>query len=56
MYMKWSFPLSVSSVNVTNSQESSGLLTFNQKILDGKLHFLCIGITIKKPAVKLLAS
>ena len=44
----WNFPLSVFSISVTNPQESSGLATFNEKILNGKLHFLCIVITSKK--------
>ena len=33
---KMKFPLRISSVNVTKS-----LVTFNEEILNGKLHFLC---------------
>ena len=36
-----SFPLRVSSVNVTKSAFSLDLATFTEEILNGKLHFLC---------------
>ena len=36
LHKKWSFPLSISSVNVT---KSAG--TFTKEILHGKFHFLC---------------
>ena len=35
---KWSFPLRISSVNVT---KFAGLVTFTEKILNGKFHSLC---------------
>ena len=44
---KWSFPLRISSVNVTKStdnyvtQVTAGLVTFTKEIINGKLHFLC---------------
>ena len=38
---KWSFPLRISSVNVTKSAENCGLVTLTEEILNGKLHFLC---------------
>ena len=38
-HKKWSFPLRVSSVNVTNPQFSADLATFSEKIFNGKLHF-----------------
>ena len=37
---KWSFPLRISSVNVTKSA-TANLVTFTEEILNGKLHFLC---------------
>ena len=36
---KWSFPLGISSVNVTKS--AADLVTFTREILNRKLHFLC---------------
>ena len=36
MHKKWSFPLRISSVNLTK---------FTEEILNGKLHFLCSGKT-----------
>ena len=39
LYKKWSFPLRVSSV--PNLQETADLVTFTEKILNGKIHFLC---------------
>ena len=36
---KMKFPLRISSVNVTKS-----LVTFNEEILNGKLHFLCSAV------------
>ena len=38
LHKKWSFPLKISSVNVTKS-------AFTDEILNGKLHFLCSVIT-----------
>ena len=37
---KWSFPLRISSVNVTKS-ETADLVTFTEEFLHGKLRFLC---------------
>ena len=39
--IKKSFPLMILSVNVTKSAVCCGFLTFNDEILNGKLHFLC---------------
>ena len=42
LHKKWSFPLRISSVNVTKSaQKTADLVTFTGEILNGKLHFLC---------------
>ena len=41
--LRKSFPLRISLVNVTKSEENGGLFTFTGKILNGKLHFVCIG-------------
>ena len=41
LYKKWSFPLRISSVNVTQSAVSCNLVTFTEEILNGKFHFLC---------------
>ena len=38
---RWSFPLRISSVNVTKSTVSCNFFTFTEEILNGKLHFLC---------------
>ena len=38
---RWSFLLRISSVNVTKQQETVDLVTFTEKIFNGKLHFLC---------------
>ena len=38
---KWSFPLRISSVNVTKSPENCDLVIFTEEILNGKLHFVC---------------
>ena len=38
---KWSFPLSISSENVTKSAGNCWFVTFTEEILNGKLHFLC---------------
>ena len=38
---KWSFPLRISSVNVTKSAVSCGFDHTYEDILNGKLHFLC---------------
>ena len=40
LHKKWSFPLTISSINVTKSAVFWGLVTFTEEILDGKLHFL----------------
>ena len=34
------FPLKISSVNVTKSQETADLVTFTEEIFSEKLHFL----------------
>ena len=41
LHKKWSFPVEISSVNVTNPQETADLVTFTEEILNGKPHFLC---------------
>ena len=41
LHIKSSFPLRISSVNVTEPQETADLITFTEEILNGKLHFLC---------------
>ena len=41
LHKKWSFPLRISSINITNSAANCGLVTFTEKILNGKLHFFC---------------
>ena len=41
LHKKWSFPLRISSVNVTKYAENSDLVTFTGEILNGKLNFLC---------------
>ena len=41
LHKKWSFPLRISSVNVTKFAVSLDLVTSTEKILNGKLHFLC---------------
>ena len=39
---KWSFPLRISSVNVTKSAgNGQDLVTFTEEIRNGKLYFLC---------------
>ena len=42
LHKKSSFPLRISSINVTKSQFPADLVTFTEEILNGKLHFLCI--------------
>ena len=37
---KWTFPLRISSVNVTKSAGNYDLVIFTKEILNGKLHFL----------------
>ena len=51
---KKSFPLGISSVNMTKSAGNCGLVTFAEEILNGKLHFRCsvklftsLNITVK---------
>ena len=39
LHKKWSFPLTISSINVAKSAVSCGLVTFTEETLDGKLHF-----------------
>ena len=41
LYKEWSFPLRISSVNVSKAQFPADLVTFIEEILNGKLHFLC---------------
>ena len=38
---KCSFPLRISSINVTKSAGNCGFSQFTEEILNGKLHFLC---------------
>ena len=60
---KWSFPLKISSANVTKSTGSCGFrpqvpadfVTFTEEILNGKLHFLC-SVNDKKVQHILVAS
>ena len=46
LHKKWSFPLRISSVNVTKSAVSCGFGPFTEEILNGKLHFLCSACNI----------
>ena len=39
LHTKWSFPLRMSSVNVTKSQETADLVTFTEEILTSKTLF-----------------
>ena len=41
LHKKWSFTLRISSVNVPKSAVIADLVTFTEKVLNGKLHFLC---------------
>ena len=41
LHKEWNFPLRISSINVTKSAVSSGLVMFTEEIHNGKLHFLC---------------
>ena len=41
LHKKRSFPLRISSVNVTKSAVSCGFGHITEEILNGKLHFLC---------------
>ena len=41
LHKKWSFPLKISSVNVTKQQFSTDLVTFTEEILIGKLQIFC---------------
>ena len=41
---KWSFPLRISSVNVTKPKKTADLVIFTEQILSGKLHFLYSGL------------
>ena len=43
---KSSFPLRISSVNVTKSAVPSDLVTFTEKILDGELHFFVLRTSV----------
>ena len=46
LHKKWSFPLRISSVNLTTSAVSFGFgHTFTEEILNGKLYFLYSGWT-----------
>ena len=47
LHKNWSFPLRISSVNVTKSAVPADLVTFTEEILNGKLHFLCSEKTLK---------
>ena len=42
---KWSFPLRISSVNMTKSRGNYDLVTFIKEILNGKLYILCVIIS-----------
>ena len=60
LHKKWSFPLRISSVNVTKSAEESpnstketaDLVTLTEEILNGKLHFLCSDIYFNRVRIK----
>ena len=39
---QWSFQFNISLVNVNKSTGNFELVTFTEKVLKGKLHFLCI--------------
>ena len=41
LHKKWSFPLRISSVNVTKLEFPADLVIFTEEIVNGKLHFLC---------------
>ena len=41
LYKKGSFPLRISSVNVSKSTRNCGSVRFTEDILNGNLHFLC---------------
>ena len=41
LHKKWSFPLKISSVNVTQSAGNCGFGHIIEEILNGKFHFLC---------------
>ena len=40
LHKKRNFPLSISSVNVTKSQETVNMVTYTEQIIKGKFHFL----------------
>ena len=48
LHKKWSFSLRISSVNVTNPQETVNLVTFTEEIFNGKLQFLCMDLYFMK--------
>ena len=56
LHKKWSFTLRISSVNVTKSAVSCGLVSFTEKILNEKLNFLCRVSPIEPVNGLLLAS
>ena len=41
LHKKWSFPLRISTVNVSKFAETADLVTFTKEILNVKLRFLC---------------
>ena len=41
LHKQWSFPLKISSVNVTNSSVSCWFCQFTEEILHGQLHLVC---------------
>ena len=41
---KWSFPLRISSVNMTKSKKTMDLVPFTEKILSGKIHFCTVPV------------
>ena len=42
LHKKRSFPLSISTVNVTKSPETADLVTFTGEIANGKFHFFFV--------------
>ena len=54
LHRKLSFPLQISSVNVT--KVSCGLVTFTEEILDGKLYLMCSVLLYLKKCKKTLPS
>ena len=55
LHKKWSFPWKLSSVNVTKSVWPVNVVTFNEEILNGKIHFLS-SVSTKKAKYKNLCN